>query len=67
MPEHFQQLIRLDAVLHRTALSRTRVYELVRTGRFPRPLKLAGSRTNAWVASEVDDWIVHQIRNAKRT
>lgn len=59
-------LIRLPAVLARTALSRSRLYELVRTGRFPRPVKLADSSINVWAADAVSAWIAGQI-NGERT
>jgi prophage regulatory protein len=54
-------LLRTDDVLARTALSRTRLFELVREGRFPRPRKLAGSNVNIWSSAEVSDWIQQQI------
>ncbi len=41
---------------------RVQLWRLVREGRFPKPIKI-GSR-NAWIASEIDRWIVEQI--AKR-
>lgn len=60
-----ESLLRLPAVLERTALSRTKLYELVDAGRFPRPFKLAGTRTNVWPASAVARWIDLQIPRAE--
>jgi predicted DNA-binding transcriptional regulator AlpA len=33
---------------------------------FPKPIKVVG-RTSAWIASEVDAWIVKVIAEARRT
>lgn len=54
-------LLREPEVLRRTALSRTRLFELVRNHRFPRPTKLAGSRVNVWSSTEVGAWIQQQL------
>jgi len=56
-------LLRLPAVLSRTALSRSRLYELVKTGRFPAPAKLADSSINVWSADAVSAWIAGQIND----
>lgn len=50
------QLLKLPEVLSRTKKSRTSVLVGVRKGEFPKPVKL-GSRSVAWIASEVDAWI----------
>jgi len=56
-------LLRLQAVMGRTGLSRSRLYELLGEGNFPRPVKLSG-RLNAWPDNEVNAWI--QARIAER-
>lgn len=53
-------LLRLPAVKDRTGLSRSKIYELLDAGRFPRPVKLSG-RLNAWPDDEVDGWIKARI------
>jgi prophage regulatory protein len=53
-------LLRLPAVQSRTGLSRSRIYELLELGAFPRPVKLSG-RINAWPDNEVADWIAARI------
>lgn len=50
------RLIRLPEVREMTGLSRTRIYELERLGRFPRRRKLS-ERACAWIEGEVQDWI----------
>ena len=53
-------LLRLPAVLARTGLSRSRVYELIESGNFPKPVKLSG-RINTWPDNEIADWITARI------
>jgi len=50
------RLLRTDEVLKRTALSRTRLFELLRAGLFPVPSKLPGSNINVWSVTSVDSW-----------
>lgn len=54
------KLLRLPDVKTLTGLSRTRVYELVEGGKFPRPVKLSG-RVNAWPDNEIAEWIAARI------
>ena len=58
-------LIRRDAVEARTGLRRSTKYELIGRGLFPQPVKIAGTRSVAWVESEVDAWIKAQIEAAR--
>ena len=55
------QLLRLPDVIHLTALSRSRLYLLMRAGEFPRSRKI-GPRARAWSKKEVLDWIAHRQR-----
>jgi prophage regulatory protein len=50
------RFLRLREVLARVALSRTRVYELIAEGRFPRQVRLS-DRASAWDAREIDEWM----------
>ncbi|RAX40739.1 helix-turn-helix transcriptional regulator [Rhizobium tropici] len=45
---------------------RTHLHELVRIGKFPKPVKI-GLRRNAWVESEIDDWIQQLIAERDRS
>ncbi len=40
--------------------SRQHVHRLIRAGTFPAPVKL-GPMTNAWLESELDDWLEARI------
>jgi prophage regulatory protein len=53
-------LLRLPAVLARTALSRSAMYALAQRGEFPKPVKVQ-RRASAWVEAEVDAWIAQRI------
>lgn len=56
------KLIRMPAVLQMTGLSRTRLYEQLNAGTFPRPAKLGPeSRAVAWPDSEVQEWIAERL------
>lgn len=52
--------LRLKEVTRRTTYSRTRIYELVNQGAFPRPVRLGG-RAVAWLESEVVAWMDGRI------
>jgi prophage regulatory protein len=47
--------IRLPAVMARTGLSRSTIYQKIQQGCFPAPVKL-GPRASAWIESEIERW-----------
>lgn len=49
------RFIKLKEVMAICGKSRTSVYESIKTGTFPPPVKLGG-RSSAWVKSEVLEW-----------
>lgn len=49
------ELLRIDEVLDRVALSKATLYRLVTRGGFPAPIKLG--RASAWRASDVAAWV----------
>ena len=56
------RLIRLPETLERTGLSRTRLYEAVGAGTFPKPVKLGpNARAVAWSSDEVAEWIAERL------
>lgn len=56
------KLIRLPEALAKTGLSRTRLYEAVNAGTFPRPVKLGpDARAIGFVDSEIDAWIEERV------
>lgn len=60
-----EKLLRLSGVKSRTGLGRSHIYALAARGEFPKPLKL-GDRASAWVAGEVDEWVMARIRASGR-
>jgi prophage regulatory protein len=52
-------LLRQPAVLARIGLSKSTLWELVRRGQFPRPVRIS-SRAVAWRSSEVERWIAER-------
>lgn len=54
------RLMRMNEVIRMTGLSRSSIYDRMNAGLFPRSCSL-GSRSVAWVESEVMEWVEHQI------
>lgn len=57
------KLLRLPAVLERLGCEKTLLYELIKAGEFPRPLKL-GAKVSVWPDAEVQEFI--DTRRAER-
>jgi len=53
-------LLRLPDVIARVGLRRTAIYDGVRLGTFPAPIRL-GRRCVAWPSDAVDLWVKEQI------
>ncbi|PHR85432.1 MAG: transcriptional regulator [Colwellia sp.] len=54
------KLIRLNQVIARTGLSRSRIYQYISEDKFPSNVSLGG-RSVAWVDSEISAWIENVI------
>jgi len=50
------RILRLNAVLDRTGLSRSTLYRKVQTGTFPRQVRIA-TRCTGWRESAINDWM----------
>lgn len=57
-------LLRLPDVEARTGLKKSAIYASMKSGSFPKCLKL-GPRASAWPSSEIDAWIAERIRIAR--
>ena len=56
------KLIRLPETLAKTGLSRTRLYEAVAAGTFPKPAKLGpDARAIGFLEAEIDEWIAARL------
>ncbi|WP_205202807.1 helix-turn-helix transcriptional regulator [Azonexus hydrophilus] len=59
-------IIRRDEVTAKTGLPRSSIYDRVKAGTFPAPIRLGvGAKAVGWVSSEIDDWIAEQIKNSR--
>jgi len=53
-------LLRRSDVERMTTLSKTTIYNLVNSGKFPAPIRLLDNKV-AWVEHEVQEWISSKI------
>jgi prophage regulatory protein len=58
-------LIRRKEVERLTALSRSRIYDLMSKGAFPKPIQL-GTMSVAWLEAEIYDWIAARIAASRK-
>ncbi|RYM64754.1 dipicolinate synthase [Serratia liquefaciens] len=59
-----EKLLRLPEVQKRTGYSRAWLYRLMREERFPAAIKI-GSRSIAFIESEIDEWINQRIAESR--
>ncbi len=57
-------ILRRKRVEARTGLSRSTIYERIKTGTFPAPVSI-GARAVGWLESEVDSWLAAQIQKSR--
>ncbi|MGB2538478.1 MULTISPECIES: helix-turn-helix transcriptional regulator [Hafnia] len=60
-----QSFIRLSEVQRRTGYSKAWIYRLMSQGKFPASVKI-GSRSIAFIESEVDEWINSRIEESRK-
>ncbi|MBL8578355.1 MAG: AlpA family phage regulatory protein [Mesorhizobium sp.] len=61
MPAETTTLLRLPAVLERTGVKRTTLFNLIQRDLFPAPVRIRNTRIRAWPSTAVDAWIHNQI------
>lgn len=49
------KLLRVNAVLERTGMGKTKLYRMMGLGKFPLPVAVEGSR--CWRSDEIEEWI----------
>jgi prophage regulatory protein len=57
-------LLRLPAVCELTGYKRSSIYNLIKVGKFPKSVRLAGGGAVAWRAHDVKAWIDAQGQKA---
>ncbi len=56
-----RRIMRLPTVKSVTGLGRTKIYELMKEGRFPKAHRIAGAHAVGWDSLEVEAWIAQQL------
>lgn len=60
-----ETLLRLPNVIARVGLGRTAIYDAVRAGSFPAPIRLTATAV-AWRRTEIDAWIAARIEASSK-
>ncbi|MCC5451689.1 AlpA family transcriptional regulator [Rheinheimera sp. UJ51] len=59
------RLLKRSEVSKATTLCKTSIYELMKTGDFPKPINIGGRRV-AWLQSDIETWITDRLALAGR-
>jgi len=58
--ESYDPLINIDEVGEESGLGRSTIYQLMKNGEFPKPIKLT-SKIRRWQQSKVRGWVISRI------
>lgn len=58
------RFIRLPEVLALSGKSRSSIYEAIKKGEFPAPVKLS-TRSSAWIGSEIAAWAESRVKASR--
>lgn len=56
-----RRILRLPDVKAVTGLGRTKIYDLMKEGRFPKARRIAGAHVVGWDSLEVEAWVSDQL------
>ena len=59
------RILRRKQVEAQTGLSRSTLYDYIRAGRFPPPVRV-GDRAVGWIEAEIDAWLAAQVERSRR-
>jgi prophage regulatory protein len=59
-----RRFVRMEELKRKTGKSRSGIYDAIRAGAFPPPVRI-GLRASAWLSDEVDDWIAARVAEAR--
>jgi prophage regulatory protein len=60
-----ERILRLPAVKALTGRCRSSIYNDIKAGIFPAPIKL-GARASGWLESEIEGWIAGRTADSRR-
>jgi len=63
--ESTESLMRLRDVEAKTALRKSKIYQMVKDGDFPAPIALT-TKSKAWIGSEVNGWVRDKIAASRQ-
>lgn len=63
--ESSESLMRLHDVEAKTALRKSKIYQMVKEGSFPAPIALT-TKSKAWIGSEVNGWVRDKIAASRQ-
>jgi len=58
-----KRILRLNEVKHKTGLSRSTIYQHMKSGLFPKSIKI-GPRCIGWIEGDIHHWISSKINAA---
>lgn len=56
-----RRILRLPQVKAVSGLGRTKIYDLMKEGRFPKARRIAGANVVGWDSVEIDAWVAAQL------
>mgnify|MGYP003343028168 CR=1 FL=1 len=56
MKEKIERFFRLKELVEHLKISRSSIYESIKNGTFPKPIRL-GKRSVAWSQHQIEDWL----------
>lgn len=60
------QVVRLRAAEAKIGIKKTKIYKLMREGKFPPCIKLGGGRAVGWLEEDLDKWIRDQVKQSAK-
>ncbi len=52
-------------VMHRTGLSSSGIYDLIKRGLFPQQIKLSGGKSVVWLESSINEYMMQCLEQSK--
>ena len=63
--QHEPAILRRPQVEQRTGLSRSTLYQYIKDGDFPKPVRL-GLRAVGWLESDISEWIAALVKGSRQ-